>query len=140
MQLQKHGKKLINGEQNNFGNTSIHIDYFRKTDKANSRLIALFDEGYNFNISAITHYEIYSGATSIQLPFWTSLFVRTNVLALDQDVAQAAVDINNIIKRKRKQIGMADLFIAATAISNNLSLATFNIKHFDCIDGLRVVE
>lgn len=120
--------------------TSILIDYFRKTDKANSKLIALFDEGYNFNISAITHYEIYAGATLIQLPFWTRLLTRTKVLALDQNVAQAAVDINNILKRKRKQIGMADLFIAATAMSNNLSLTTLNTKHFERIDGLSVIE
>jgi predicted nucleic acid-binding protein len=120
--------------------TSILIDYFRKTDKANSRLIALFDEGYDFSISAITHYEIYSGATSVQLPFWTSLLARTNVLAFDQNVAQVAVDINNMLKRRRKQIGMADLFIAATAISNNLSLTTLNTKHFNRIDGLSVIE
>ncbi len=119
--------------------TSILIDYFRKTDKANSRLIALFDQGYDFNISALTHYEIYSGATSAQLPFWTSLLARTKVLALDQAIAQASVDINNMLKRKRKQIGMADLFIAATAISNNLPLATLNINHFDRIDGLNVI-
>lgn len=120
--------------------TSILIDYFRKTDKANSRLIALFDQGYDFNISAITHYEIYSGATSAQLSFWTSLLAKTQVLALDQAIAQAAVDINNMLKRKRKQIGVADLFIAATAISNNFPLATLNIKHFDRIDGLNVIE
>ena len=120
--------------------TSILIDYFRKTDKATSRLIALFDEGYDFSISAITYYEIYSGATSVQLPFWTSLLARTNVLAFDQNIAQVAVDINNMLKRRRKQIGMADLFIAATAISNNLSLTTLNTKHFDRIDGLSVIE
>ncbi len=120
--------------------TSILIDYFRKTDKANSRLIALFDQGYDFNISAITHYEIYSGAMSAQLPFWTSLFARTKVLALDKTIAQASVDINNILKRKRIQIGMADLFIAATAISNNLSLVTLNVKHFDRIEGLNLIE
>jgi len=55
-------------------------------------------------------------------------------------VAQAAVDINNSLKRKRQQIEMADLFIAATAISNNLPFATLNKKHFDRIDGLRLVE
>lgn len=120
--------------------TSILIDYFRKTDKANSKLIALFDQGYDFTISAITHYEIYSGATLAQLSFWTNLLVKTNVLALDGAVAQAAVDINNVLKRKRKQIAMADLFIAATSISYNLSLATLNVKHFDRIDRLNVIE
>ena len=43
--------------------TSILIDYFRKTEKSNSALVRLFDRGYDFCISAITEYEIYSGAT-----------------------------------------------------------------------------
>ena len=120
--------------------TSILIYYFRKTDKANSRMIALFDQGYDFYISAITHYEIYSGATSAQLPFWTSILARTKVLAFDQTAAQAAVDIGNVLKQKRKQLSIADLFIAATAISNNLSLATLNIKHFERIDGITIIE
>lgn len=92
--------------------TSILIDYFRKTDKANSKLIALFDQGYNFHISAIIHYEIYSGATLVQLPFWTSILANIKVLHFDQIVAQTAIDINNRLKQKRKQIGMAGLFIA----------------------------
>lgn len=120
--------------------TSILIDYFRKTDKANSAWIALFDQGYDFSISAITHYEIYSGATAVQLSFWQNVLQRTKVLPFDEIVAQVAVQINNSLKQKRKQIAMADLFIAATAISNNLPLATLNRKHFDRIDQLTIVE
>jgi len=103
-------------------------------------LISLFDRGFDFTISAITHYEIYSGTTANQLTFWKNLLQRTNVLALDEIVAQTAVDINNELKRKRKQIEIADLFIAATAIANNLPFATLNIKHFERIDSLDLVE
>jgi tRNA(fMet)-specific endonuclease VapC len=120
--------------------TSVLIDYFRKTDKANSVLIALFDQGYDFCISAITHYEIYSGATASQLPFWQQVLDRVKVLSFDEAVSQAAVDINNSLKSKRKQIGMADLFIAATAIANNMPLVTLNKKHFDRIDGLTLLD
>jgi predicted nucleic acid-binding protein len=120
--------------------TSILIDYFRKTDKTNAVLIALFDQGFDFSISAITHYEIYSGATALQLSFWNTILSRTTVLAFDKAVSEIAVDINNNLKRKRKQIAMADLFIAATAVANNLPLATLNKKHFDRIDGLQVIE
>jgi tRNA(fMet)-specific endonuclease VapC len=120
--------------------TSILIDYFRKTNKGNSILISLFDQGYDFTISAITHYEIYSGTTANQLSFWKNLLQRTKVLALDEVVAQAAVNINIELKRKRKQIEMADLFIAATAIANNLAFTTLNKKHFERIDGLIMIE
>ena len=120
--------------------TSILIDYFRKSDKSNSVLMALFDQGYDFSISAITHYEIYSGATAHQLPFWTSLLDRTKVLPFAETVSQLAIKLNSDLKRKRKQIGMAELFIAATAISHNLPLSTLNKKHFERIDGLSLIE
>jgi tRNA(fMet)-specific endonuclease VapC len=47
--------------------TSVMIDYFRKTNKNKAQLISLALQGYSFCISAITEYEIYSGATSAQL-------------------------------------------------------------------------
>jgi predicted nucleic acid-binding protein len=43
-------------------------------------------------------------------------------------------------KRKRKQIDLADLFIAATAVSHQLLFATLNRKHFDRIDELIIIE
>ena len=43
--------------------TSILIDYYRKTDKDNSAWVALVRKGYRFAMSSITKYEIYSGAT-----------------------------------------------------------------------------
>lgn len=120
--------------------TSILIDYFRKTDKQNSVLIHLFDQGYDFTISAISYYEIYSGTSTNQLPFWKILLQKTRVLALDEVVAQAAISINKELKKKRKQIAIADLFIAATAIANRLPFATLNKKHFDRIDTLLIIE
>jgi len=53
--------------------TSILIDFYRKTDKANSVWVALVKQGYFFTISTITKYEIYSGATQSQLTFWNRL-------------------------------------------------------------------
>lgn len=120
--------------------TSILIDYFRKTEKSNSTLISLYDKGYDFCISAITEYEIYSGTVQGQINFWENLLKETKVLPFDQAVVKVAVDINSSLKRKRKQIDLADLFIAATAITNDLPFATLNKKHFERIDELNFVE
>ena len=120
--------------------TSILIDLFRKTDKANSALISLVRQGYIYCISAITEYEIYTGTTSEQVDFWDNFLEKTNVLSFDQTVAKVAVDLNKDLKRKRKLIDIADLFIAATAIANNLPFATLNRKHFDRINGLTIIE
>ena len=120
--------------------TSILIDLFRKTDKANSVLISLVKQGFAYTISAVTEYEIYTGATLGQADFWNNFLEQTEVLAFDKAVAKVAVDINRELKRKRKLIDTADLFIAATAITNNLPFATLNRKHFDRIDGLIIIE
>ncbi|MCF0058434.1 type II toxin-antitoxin system VapC family toxin [Dyadobacter sp. CY356] len=120
--------------------TSILIDLFRKTDKNNSKLLALLRQGYSFKISAITEYEIYSGATTNQLDYWNNLLQKIQVLPFDQAVVKTAVEINQTLKQKRKQIDIADLFIAATAIRNNLPFATLNKKHFERIDELIIIE
>ncbi|HXS57363.1 MAG TPA: type II toxin-antitoxin system VapC family toxin [Hanamia sp.] len=120
--------------------TSILIDLFRKTDKNNSALIALVRQGYDYCISAITEYEIYTGAALGQVEFWNNFLQKTEVLPFDKVVAKVAVDINRDLKTKRKQIAIPDLFIAATAIANNLPFATLNRKHFDRIDHLNIVE
>lgn len=120
--------------------TSILIDLFRKTDKANSTLIALIKQGYGFCISAITEYEIYTGAALGQIDFWNNFLQKTEVLPFDKAVAKVAVEINKDLKRKRKLIAIPDLFIAATAIENNLPFATLNKKHFDRLDRLTIIE
>lgn len=120
--------------------TSILIDYYRKTEKEKSIWIHLVREGYSFAISAVTKYEIYSGATPSQLAFWDSVLQAITVLPLDEASVDAAVSINKMLKRKRKQIDIADLFIAATAVANKMSLATLNRKHFDRIDTLILID
>lgn len=111
--------------------TSILIDYYRKTDKSNSVWIAMVRKGYLFAISSITKYEIYSGANQQQLQFWNQVLEAIEVLPYDDDAVNSAIDINLKLKKKRKQIDLADLFIAATAVSNGLAFATLNKKHFE---------
>lgn len=119
--------------------TSVLIDLFRKTDKDNSYLVSLVKKGYTYCISAITEYEIYRGALLGQVSYWDNLLKKVEVLPFDKATARVAVDLNFELKRKRKQIDIPDLFIAATAVINKLPLATLNAKHFDRIDRLEVI-
>ena len=120
--------------------SSILIDYYRKINKANAVWVSLIDKGYEFAISAITKYELYSGATQSQITFWDSILTAISVIPFDEGCVDTAVQINAVLKQKRKQIDLADLFIAATAMTNNLPITTLNKKHFERIDGLSVVE
>ncbi len=94
---------------------------------------------YKFVISAETKYEIYSGATQSQLDFWDNILQAIDVIPFDEVSVDTAVAINMALKIKRKQIDLADLFIAATAVAHNFSFATLNRKHFDRIEGLNIL-
>ena len=120
--------------------TSVLIDFYRRTDKNRSVWLSLVREGYHFAISAITKYEIYSGATQSQLKFWDDVLSLLEVLPFDESAVNTAVDINTTLKKKNKQIDLADLFIAATAISNGLPISTLNLKHFERIDNLEIFK
>lgn len=100
--------------------TSVLIDYFRKTDKENAALVAIVKQGFSYCISSVTEYEIYRGALLGQIAFWDNLLDKIAVLPFDKAASRIAVDINSELRRKRKQIAIADLFIAATAVANGL--------------------
>lgn len=120
--------------------TSILIDYYRKTDKTKSAWINLIDQGYEFAISVNTKYELYSGATQSQISFWDTIMSTISVIAFDESCVGTAVQINSTLKKKRKQIDIADLFIAATAVNFKLPIATLNKKHFERIDKITIVD
>jgi len=100
----------------------------------------LVRRGYQFSISAITKYEIYSGAIQSQLTYWDIIFQAVPVIPFYESAVNAAVRINGGLKRKRKQIALAELFIAATAVSHQTLFATLNRKHFDRIEELNIIE
>jgi tRNA(fMet)-specific endonuclease VapC len=120
--------------------TSILIDFFRKTDKRNSLLYSLAKEGYDFAVSAITTYEIYCGVNPMQLEYWESFLSKTSILPFDVNVSIVAASVNKELKKKNGLIETVDLLIASTAIANNIPLATLNKKHFERIEKLDLVN
>ena len=120
--------------------TSILIDFFRKTDKRNSVLMSFVKNDFELCISSITGYEIYIGANENQIEYWDQLLKKIIVIAFDKKASREAVEINNLLKKNRKQIDIADLFIAATAIANDLPIITLNEKHFNRIDKLKIIN
>ena len=120
--------------------TSVLVDYFRKKIKERSLFYRLVGEYHSLTITSITEFEISRGLTPAQEPTWQVLVKMMKVLPFDSRASQIAVEIDRTLKRKRKQIAIADLFIAATAIRHETGLVTLNKKHFERIDNLLLVE
>lgn len=120
--------------------SSILIEYFRKTDKSKSKLYSHFKEYETLFISSITEFEIFNGATESHKKFLNILLEGIVVLNFDSEAAKCSAEIVSELKRKRKSIDKPDLFIAATAVVNNLTLDTLNIKHFLNIEKLKLLS
>ena len=120
--------------------SAILIDYFRKTDKAKSRLVNHFRNYDRLYISSVTEFEVVNGATQAHLDFWNGMLARFIILNFDSKAARQAADIVAHLKTKRKTIDKPDLFIAATAVVHSLQLDTLNIKHFTHIDSLNLLN
>ena len=117
--------------------TSILIDHLRKTRKDST----LFYEVAQKNeclISSITEFEFSVASTLKNREFSEKLLKNLSVLPFDSNCVRIAVVIYHDLKSKNKLISLPDIFIAATAVVNNLSLVTLNLKHFENIDKLQL--
>jgi tRNA(fMet)-specific endonuclease VapC len=119
--------------------TSVLIDYFRKTKKEKSFFYELTQKYKFFAVSAITEFEIYFGSNPEQDLFWDEFFSQITLLPYDSDSNKKTIEIERELKQKRKQIEIPDLMIAGVAINHNMKLATLNSKHFERISGIQLI-
>jgi tRNA(fMet)-specific endonuclease VapC len=120
--------------------TSILIDFYRKTVKENSVFYQLTMKYTLFAVSIVTEYEIMIGTNADQSEYWTDFFDRITILPFDKAANNAAIAITKQLKATNKLIEVPDIFIGATALSNNMKIATLNKKHFEIIPGLAVIN
>lgn len=94
-------------------------------------------------MSAITFAELINGAKKSRfvmdnLQRLNELSEVIEVLPFDKNAATVYGDVRSDIERRGLVIGGNDLFIAAHALSLNLTLVTNNEKEFSRVNGLRI--
>jgi predicted nucleic acid-binding protein len=87
----------------------------KKADKDKTFLFRLTTQGYQLAVASIT------------------------VLDFDSHCAEVAAKIYQDLKKRGMLIESEDLLIAATALGNQMRLATGNVKHFNRVVGLGLV-
>ena len=116
----------------------VLIEHFRSKNKADTLFAKLLRQQYKLSVSAVAKYEVLAGAHENDMPEWRRVFVDIAVLAFDDATIMAARDVYRQLKRESKLIDTSDILIAATAIVNDLPLATLNRHHFERIQDLRL--
>jgi tRNA(fMet)-specific endonuclease VapC len=117
--------------------TSIIIDYFRKQNKSRTVFYKLSTD-YNVCISSITAFEVLVGSSLTNSGTIHEILDNILILPFDGETAKRASLIYLNLKKINKVLDFRDIFIAATAISHNIPLSTFNMKHFERIEKLNL--
>lgn len=114
--------------------TNVFINLFRGDANIKATLEKIGDENIAFSI--ITFAEILYGTPKSQLPAIKSFFEQLTPIDLDQDISR---EFKGLILSYAfsHRIGIPDTLIAATAISQGLTLFTENKKDFDFIPGIK---
>jgi predicted nucleic acid-binding protein len=114
--------------------TSVIIDHLRQSDKTKTLFTCLISKE-TLAISIVTYAELYSGQS-----VWNSVKASQTVeklcdnlciLPITQEIAKMAGKI-----KSSHDLDLVDCLIAATSISNKISLSTLNLKHFQPIPSI----
>ncbi len=85
-------------------------------------------------MSSITFFELQCGVkTERHVEDIDKLCKWIRIIPFDNEIADISSIIYQDLKRKNVLIEFRDIFIAATAIAENLCVATLNRKHFERI-------
>ena len=119
--------------------TSILIDYYRKKNKSKTKFLEL-SRKYEFAISVITKFEILTGSNPQQIEFWNTLFNRITIFPLLEKDIEIASEIFKTLMKRNKIIGLKDILIASTSLANGLKISTLNVKDFERVDNLKIIN
>ena len=97
------------------------------------RLEILFESG--ICVSIVTYMETlgWQNITQKEIGEFNDFFANVHIFEINSSIVEKTVAIKQKLKIK-----LPDAIIAATAIVNNLTLATRNVKDFNKIDGLKI--
>lgn len=111
--------------------TNVVLDFIggKFPQKTRKIMFDIIDD--DINISVINKIELL-GFAKVEKPVEFAVF-QSNVFPIEDTVVTQTIEF-----RKQYKIKLPDAIIAATAIVNNLTLATRNVKDFNKINKLKI--
>ena len=126
--------------------TNVISDFMRNDENVVRNMNRALANGDEIYICSVVYYEIVRGLTSAgkfkRLKEFHIFYENYGKLYFDRKnlgVVDKAVEIY-VQLHKGKQIEDNDIFIAATAILNDCTLVTANVKHFERVAELKLIN
>ena len=127
-----------------FLDTNIISYYFSANTKIKEKLIEAIENNENICTTVINVYEILKGFK------WRNNKKKENqfkeflediaIFTIDEDVVDIASDLYSSLRQTGKTIGDADILIAAIVIKNDGTLVSNNLKHYESIKQLKLID
>jgi tRNA(fMet)-specific endonuclease VapC len=92
-------------------------------------------------LSVITVYELEFGAYRAgRASDLDDLRTSFKILRLTEEIAKQAARLDAHLIHQNIQVGIKDTFIAATCLVHDLPLLSMNIRHFDRVPKLQLID
>jgi len=91
----------------------------------------------DFSVSDLTRLEVmgYWRNTNAEVDRFAMFFDALHVLEISSDIINRAIGL-----RRQRSLGLGDAIIAATALEYQLPLITHNVRDFQWIENLQVID
>lgn len=123
--------------------TDTLIYFFKGKGKVADQLLAVAPK--DIGVSLIVVYEIEVGIQKTADPSqrkkqWEEFLNTCRVLPFDRKEISAAAKIRSQLEKRGEPIGPLDTLIAGTALANDLTLVTHNVREFKKVEGLKIMD
>lgn len=117
--------------------TSVIVDFLRSKEKNKTLFYNLKKKKHVFQISVITHTELYAGKS-----VWEKKGARAELDAIFKTLTiiplTLPISINAGRLRAFNSLPTIDAIIAATALEDNIPLSTLNVRDFRKVKSLKL--
>jgi predicted nucleic acid-binding protein len=118
--------------------TSFLIDFERRSAQARAFLAGL--NPAHLYITPTIAGELAAGHSLANRSRWQVFITRFRILPIDEDAEWHYGVTYRYLQANGLMIGANDLFIAAVALANQISVVTRNARHYGRVPGLEIVE
>lgn len=117
--------------------TTVLIDVLRNRNQRRSLLAALVRSGCLLATSTISIAEVFSGLRSGEEEATRALLDQLDSIPVSAPIAERAGQLKASLRREGQTRSITDMIVAATALENELTVATDNVKDFQ-LPGLKL--
>lgn len=126
--------------------SDILIGYLRGNEEARNIITIFKNQNVNLNTTVFNTAELYKGCYSMKnvakglMKVKSLLEALDDILPFNDDAIEEYAKISSDLKKRGLSIGVMDELIASVCVAHNEKFFTGNVKHFERVENLSLVE